>query len=153
MSQNILNFLQDSLKHHRDLTVALDRKASFLIALSGVIFGLSVSRLDQLQFIVIAACSLISVLLLVMIIRLPFRGKIEQKFSLLCWWGFKNKKFEEYSDEIDQLADSKSGIIKEYKKEIWNLAEHSLKPKNTLLKWASLILSVGLLAGFIIFFF
>jgi len=85
MGQNSINFLRDSLIHHRDIKNALDQKASFLVAVSGVIFGLSVGRLQEIQFLVLALSSFFSVLLSVLVIRLPFRGITKEKLGLMCW--------------------------------------------------------------------
>jgi hypothetical protein len=152
MEQNSINFLHDSFIHHRDLTDALDRKASFFLAISGVIFALSISRLGEIQFLVIAISSLLSLIFSVLVIRLPYRGKIKEKFGLMCWWGFADKSLGQYKDEIGQILGSDEKIIEEYKKEIWSIANYSLKPKTILLKWTSYILVAGLLIGFILFF-
>jgi hypothetical protein len=151
MEQNSINFLRDSLIHHRDIKNALDQKASFLVAVSGVIFGLSVGRLQEAQFLVLAISSFFTVLLSVLIIRLPFRGITKEEFGLMCWW-FSDKSLDQYKDELNEIFTSDEKISQEYIKEIWNLANYSLKPKGKLLKWASSILVLGLLGGFILFF-
>lgn len=153
MEQNALNFLRDSFHHHRELTNALDRKASFLLALASVIFGLSIINLGSIPFLVMTVCSLFSALLCVLVITSPFRGKIKGRFSLLCWWGFADKNYEQYKEGLDKVFASESAMIEEYEKENWSLANYSLKPKTILLKWASYVLLLGLLVGFILFFF
>lgn len=152
MNDKAINFLRDSLVHHRDLKNALDQKASFLLALSGVIFSLSVGRLEKMQFLVLAAGSFITVILAIFVVFLPFRGKIKEKFGLMCWWGFSNKNFNQYKDELNRVFNSDEEISTEYMKEIWNLTNYSLKPKTKILKWASFILVVALLLAFILFF-
>lgn len=152
MEQNALNFLRDSFHHHRELTNALDRKASFLLALASVIFGLSIINAGSIPFFVMAVCSLLSALLCVLVITSPFRGRIKGRFSLLCWWGFADKNYEQYKEGLDKVLASESAMVEEYKKEVWGLANYSLKPKTILLKWASYILLLGLLVGFILFF-
>jgi len=151
MEQSSINFLRDSLTHHRDIKNALDQKASFLVAVSGVIFGLSVGRLHEIQFLVLAISSFFTVLLSVLIIRLPFRGITKEQLGLICWW-FSDKSFDEYKDGLDKILNSDEKIAQEYVKEIWNLANYSLKPKGKLLKWATYILVLGLLGAFMLFF-
>lgn len=152
MDQNAFNFLRDSLTHHYNVRNALDSKASFLLAISGVIFGLSVIRLEKIQFLVIAIASFLTIVLAVFGIFLPYRGKMKEKWGLMCWWGFLHKSFEEYKAETDKVLVSEEEIKNEYQREIWLLAQSSLKPKTALLKTASSVLLVGLLAGFILFF-
>ena len=152
MDPNALNFLRDSLTHHYNVRNALDSKASFLLAISGVIFGLSVVRLEKIQFVVIAVAAFLTISLAVFGIFLPFRGKVKEKWGLMCWWGFLHKSFESYKAELDKILLSEEEIKNEYQREIWLLAQSSLKPKTALLKAASTVLLVGLLAGFILFF-
>lgn len=152
MEQNSINFLRDSLIHHHDVRNSLDRKASFVLAIAGVVFAFSIVQLEKVQYFIIAVTSFITIILSVLILCLPYRGKIKGKFGLMCWWGFSGKSFEQYSDELNKVFVSDERIIEEYKKEIWNLANHSLKPKSELLKWASYILVVGLFVGFVLFF-
>lgn len=151
MEKNAIIFLRDSLTHHRDIKNALDQKASILLALSGVIFALSVGRLAEPQFLVLAISSFLSALLSVLLIRLPFRGIQKEEIGLMCWW-FSDKSFEQYQEELKDAFTSDEKIYQEYMKEIWNLANYSLKPKGNLLKWATVILVLGLLGGFILFF-
>lgn len=152
MEQKSIKFLRDSLVHHRSLKNSLDQKASFLVAIAGVIFGLSIGRLDEIHFLVLAVASFLAVLLSIIITFLPFRGKLKGKFGLMCWWGFSNKSFEEYEAELKKSLVSDEKIAQEYAKEIWGLANYSLKPKTRILKWASIILILGLLGGFVLFF-
>ena len=151
MEQNSINFLRDSLAHHRDTKNSLDQKASFLVAVSGIIFGLSVGRLQEVQFLVLAISSFFTIFLSILIIRLPFRGITKEKIGLMFWW-FLDKSFDQYKRELDEVFTSDEKISQEYIKEIWNLANYSLKPKSRLLKWASFILVFGLLGGFVLFF-
>lgn len=152
MNQNSINFLRDSLIHHRDLKNAIDRKASFLLGISGVIFTLSIAQLQEIQFLVLAISSFLAAFLSILVICSPFRGGVRKKFGLMCWWGFSNKNFEEYRDELNRIFSSEERISQEYMKEIWNLVNYSLKPKTKLLNRASLILIFGFLIGFILFF-
>lgn len=152
MDQNAISFLRDSLGHQHNMRNSLDSKASFLLAVAGVVFGLSIAKLEEIQFVVIALTSFVTIILTVLAVFLPYRGKIKEKGSLLCWWTMLGKKFEDYRKEAQQVLNSEEKITDEYLKEIWNLANYSLKPKSLLLKWASLILTAGLLLGFILFF-
>lgn len=152
MNSNSINFLRESLAHHRDLRNALDHKASFLLAISGVIFTLSIGRLQEIQFCVLGISALLAAILSVFTIFSPFRKGVKKKFGLMCWWGFSEKSFEQYKDELEKVFTSDEAILREYMKEIWNLGHYSLEPKTRLLQWSSLILILGLLAGFILFF-
>ena len=152
MNENAINFLRDSLVHHRDLKNALDHKASFLVGISGVIFTLSVGHLEKMQFLILAIGSFLTVLLAILVIFLPFRRKIKEKFGLMCWWGFSDKSFNQYKDELNKIFNSNEEISLEYMKEIWNLTNYSLNPKTKLLKCASSILILSLLSAFILFF-
>jgi len=152
MGQNSINFLRDSLTHHRDLKNSLDRKASFLLGISGVIFTLSVARLQEIQFLVLAISSFLTAFLSILVICSPFRGGVRKKFGLMCWWGFSNKSFEQYKKGLNEVFTSEEKILQEYMKEIWNLTNYSLKPKTKLLNLASIILISGFLIGFILFF-
>ena len=152
MDQNTITFLRDSLSHHNNLRSGLDNKASFLVGVAGVIFGLSVNRLHELNFLVLAVCSFIAFFLAILAVFLPFRGKIKERFSLMCWWGFADKNLQEYEKELRVIFDSEEKIIQEYMREIWNVVNYSIKPKTAILKWASFVLVIGLLAGFVLFF-
>jgi hypothetical protein len=152
MDQNSLGFLRDSLSHHHNLRSGLDSKASFLVGVAGVIFGLSVNHLKELNFLVLAICSFIAFFLSILAVFLPFRGKIKERFSLMCWWGFTDKDLRQYEDELRKVFDSEEKIIQEYMREIWNVVNYSIKPKTLILKWASFVLILGLLAGFVLFF-
>jgi hypothetical protein len=152
MNQNSIIFLRDSLNHHYNLRAALDQKASFLVGVSAIIFGLSIARLDKLNFLVLAICSFITVFLTILVVFLPFRGKLKEKLSLMCWWGFSNKNLNQYKDGLNNVFASDEKIAEEYSREIWNLVNYSLKPKTLILKWASFILILGLFSGFALFF-
>ena len=151
MQQDSINFLRDSLTHHRELKKSLDQKASFLSALAGVIFTISIGRLDEVQYLVLAVSSFLSALLSILVVFLPFRGKVKDR-GLMCWWGFADKNIDQYKDQLNKVLFADKEVPEEYIKEIWSLANNSLKPKTKLLKWASLILIFGFLAGFVLFF-
>ena len=152
MNQNSINFLRDSLTHHRDLKNGLDRKASFLLGISGVIFALSVGLLQEIQFLILAISSFLAAFLSILVIRSPFRRGVKKKFGLMCWWGFSDKSFEEYKEGINKVFTSEEKISHEYMREIWNLTNFSLKPKTKLLNSATIILISGFLIGFMLFF-
>ncbi len=152
MNQDSINFLRDSLIHHRDLKNALDRKASFLLGISGVIFTLSIGLLLEIQFLILAVSSFLSAFLSILVICSPFRRGTKKSFGLMCWWGFSDKNFEQYTEELNKVFTSETQISQEYMKEIWNLTNYSLKPKTKLLNSASIILISGFFIGFILFF-
>lgn len=153
IEQNSINFLRDSLTHHRSLKSSLDQKASFLVGVSGIIFGLSIGRLEEAQFLVLAITSFLAVFLSILVVFLPFRGKIKpEERSLMCWWGFSDRDFNQYESGLNEVLASNEKIAKEYEKEIWSLVNYSLKPKTKFLKLASFILILGFLGGFVMFF-
>lgn len=152
MNQDSINFLRDSLMHHRDLRNGLDQKASIILGFSSVIFTLSVGHLEELQFLIIAVSSFFTALFSIFAIFMPFRRDAKDKFSLMCWWGFRYKGFDDYKKDINNVFNSDEAVAQEYMKEIWGLANYSLAPKNRYLKIASIILIVGLLIGFVLFF-
>ena len=102
---------------------------------------------------VLGIASLITVLLSIYVVFLPFRRmKTKKNLGIMCWWGFSDKTFDEYHKETKKIISSNRKITDEYLKEIWNLTNYSLKPKNHLLKIASIVLIIGLLGGLILFF-
>ena len=152
MNPNSINFLRDSLSHHYSLRSALDQKASFLVGIAALIFGFSMTKLDELNFLILAICSFITLLLSAMAVFLIFRGKRKERISLMCWWNFSKKEYDQYKCELNDVFESDEKIAEEYARDIWNLANYSIKPKALILKWASFILVFGLLAGFVLFF-
>ena len=152
INQNSLNLLRDSLTLHNSLRSSLDQKASLLVAITAVIFGLSVIRLDSVNFLVLAICSFVTLVLAIFVVFLPFRGKRNERFSLLCWWGFAKKDFDQYKKGLNDVFASDDTIANEYMREIWTLMHYSIKPKSKILRLASFILVFGLLTGFILSF-
>lgn len=151
MNDHSINFLRDSLNHHYGIRGSLDQKSSFLVAISAVIFSVSIIRISEIAFLVLAITSFIAVLLAIMVTFLPFTGRKKKWHGLMCWWGFKEKDFNQYEQELKKAFLSDEDIAKEYMTEIWNLANYSLKPKTKILKIVSSILSSGLIIGFILF--
>jgi hypothetical protein len=152
MNTNAINFLRDSLNHHYGLRSAMDQKASFLVGIAAIIFGFSMTRLEELNFLILAICSFIALFLSAMAVFLPFRGKRTERISLMCWWNFAKKGYDKYQCELNDIFQSDEKIVEEYSRDIWNLANYSIKPKTLILGWANAILITGLLAGFVLFF-
>lgn len=148
-NQNSINFLRDSLTLHNSLRSSLDQKASFLVGIAAVIFGLSVIRIEAVNFLILSLCSFFTLVLAIMVVFLPFRGKRKERSSFMCWWGFSKTDFEEYKNGLNNIFGADDKISEEYMREIWILAHHSIKPKSLILKIASSILVLGLLLGFI----
>ncbi len=151
MEQDSINLLRDSLTQHYNLRNALDQKASFLSALSGIIFGLSIGHLEKPYFLILAISSFLTVFVSILAVFLPFR-RIKGRFSLICWWGFLGQDFEQYKRGLNDVFVSRERTAEEYMREIWNLGNYSLKPKSKILKFASVILISGLLGAIIAFF-
>ena len=70
----------------------------------------------------------------------------------MCWWSFRADDYEGYKEEIAKVKETDEKIAEEYTKEIWNLAQYSLRPKTILLRWSSFVLTLGLFIGFLLFF-
>jgi len=151
MQERKIKFLKESLTHHRDVRNALDNKAALLLGLSGVVLAISISNMKELQYLVMAICSLISALILVFVVSMPFKRKTRIKMGLICWWGNHIDSFSEYKQEVERATKTENSIAEEYMKEIWNLANYSLKQKTKLIRWSSWILILGLLGGLILF--
>lgn len=152
MDQNSINFLRDSLNYNYEIRSTLDQRASFLVGIAAIIFSFSISRLDQINFLVLAICSFLTLFLSILVVFLPFRGKRTERYSLACWWNHSQKKYDQYRNELNDIFGVDEKIAEEYSRDIWNLTHYSIKPKSAILKWASLILTIGLLAGFVLFF-
>jgi len=151
MQERKIKFLKESLAHHRDVRNALDNKAALLLGLSGVVLAISISNMRELQYLVMALCSLVSALLLVFVVSMPFKRKTRIKMGLICWWGSHIDSFSEYKKEVERATKTENSIAEEYMKEVWNLANYSLKQKTKLIRWSSWILILGLLSGLILF--
>lgn len=145
-------FLQASLDTQRRYKEHLDQKASILLGISGVIFVLSISNIEKVGFLIIAIFSLVSVILNVWVISFPFKKHHRGKFGFMCYLGFYDLDFKEYSRKLKIILDSKDGMVNEYATEIYSLAEHSIKFKTKLIRYASFALSLGLLIGLVLFF-
>ena len=91
----------------------------------------------------------LTVLLSISATFLPFRRHAKEKFGSMCWLGFSDRSFNQYKDELDEVFASDEKMAEEYMKEIYSLANYSIKLKVKYLKWASIILIIGLFAGFI----
>lgn len=147
MTSSQIHFLKDTLAHHHQMRDALDNKASFLLGISGVIFVLSIVYLERIGFLVITITSLVTCLFSIWTVSFPFRKTKKKAFGLMCWWGFEKMGLEEYTKEIEKTLESDKAITREYLKEIYALSKHSLKPKSSMIRLASFILTVGLIAG------
>ena len=145
-------FLQASLDTQRRYKEHLDQKASILLGISGVIFVLSISNMEQIGFLVIAVFSLLSCILNVWVISFPFKKHRRGKYGFMCYLGFYDLDFKEYGKQLKAILNSKDGLVNEYATEIYSLAEHSIKFKTKLIRNASFILSLGLVIGLVLLF-
>lgn len=144
-----IDVLQDSLRHQLEIKKGLEQKASFLTALSGVMVGFSVGRLDGLEFRVLAVTGFLTVVLSILSVFLQYRGP-GGRGSLLCWWGFPRKEAD-YRQSLNKVLENETKIVGEYEKEIWALSAYSIRPKTNLLTMASTVLLGGLVVSFILF--
>ena len=145
-------FLQASLDTQRGYKEHLDQKASILLGISGVIFVLSINNIEKIGFLVIAIFALLSCILNVWVISFPFKKNRRGKFGFMCYLGFYNLDFKEYTKKLKSILDSKDGLVAEYATEIYSLAEHSIKFKTKLIRYSSFALSLGLIIGLVLFF-
>lgn len=129
-----IKFLEKSIEINHSLRNALDYKANFLLAISGIMFTLAISAKTDMLIVL----SGLAAILCILSISLPFR-KINKENSILCWWGISSKTFEEYNKAVEKI-DTEENLISEYKKEVYFLYHQSIKLKNFFLKSASLVL-------------
>lgn len=137
-----VKFLEESLHLNHNLRTALDYKANFLLATSGVILALSVPSYNLILIIF----SSLSAIFCILAIDSPFR-KVKDN-SHLCWWGIKNKNFVEYKKICDQI-NSEDDLIKEYQIEIYNLFQNSIKNKLIFIRLSAIFLLIAFLLSLI----
>lgn len=147
MTNEQLNFIRDAYLHQKEQRSIFDTKAWFLIGVSGVIFALSMNRIERLGFFIISVSALFALILALWTISFPFRRAPGEKFSLLCWSGFKGLDKKEYEEKMREIISSNEKIAHEYIKEIYALSRYSVEPKSKMVRVASLILTLSLLSG------
>ncbi len=152
MTNEQLNFIRDAYLHQREQRTIFDNKASFLVGVSGIIFALSVNRIEKVGFLVIAIFALVSLILSVWAVSFPFHRTKKRVFSLLCWSGFKGLRKDEYERIIKEELNSQEKIAREYLKEIYALSKYSIEPKVKLVRIAGFILSLSLILGLFLLF-
>lgn len=153
MTNEQLNFLRDIYLHQREQRSVFDTKASFLIGVSGIIFALSISRMDKMSFTIIVLASLTALILNIWAVSFPFPRASKGLFSLLSWSMIREMSDVEYQIKIKELFNNEEKIIQEYLKEIYALSKYSIEPKAKLVKISSFILSLSLLLGLILLTF
>ncbi|MCX7779139.1 MAG: DUF5706 domain-containing protein [Patescibacteria group bacterium] len=150
MTPEQLNFIRDAYLHQREQRGVFDTKASFLVGVSGIIFALSMGRTEKIGFLIIAVAALISLILTIWAVSYPFPRPSKGVFSLLCWSGFIGFKNGEYEKKIKEVISSEEKMAQEYLKEIYALSKYSIEPKAKMVRTASFILSLSLIAGLFI---
>jgi hypothetical protein len=141
-----VQFLEKSLTTLHNLRDAHDRKASFLLSVSGIIFALSLTKYPEIPYVTLTIFSLISFICCIYAIVLPYRPKTSEGKNIFCWWGVKGKSYDEYFNKIKSDINNPEDLIREYSKEIYSLYYNSLRYKSAL----NLISSISLMIGFII---
>ncbi|MFN3301469.1 MAG: Pycsar system effector family protein [Patescibacteria group bacterium] len=151
MTRDQLRFIRDAYLHQREQRTIFDNKASFLMGISGVIFALSMGRIEKVGFLIISLFALLALVLSVWAVSYPL-PRPKNVFSLLCWSGFRGMKDHEYEEKIKEVISSDEKIVQEYLKEIYAIAKYSIEPKARLVKLASFILSLSLILGLFFLF-
>jgi len=152
--QTQMHFLEKSLEATHNLRTAFDNKASFLLAISGILFVLSVGKMDTAPFAIMAVFSLASAIFCIFSITLPVRSFSEQtKDSLFCYWGIKKMSYQEYTKQLKSRIKTDDDVIKQYTQEIYSLYHNSIRYKLLFIKLAGIYLLVGLLVLFILIIF
>lgn len=145
-----LNFIRDAYSHQKEQRTIFDNKASFLIGVSGVIFALSMGKMERPSFFIIALSAFVALILSVWTVSFPFPRAKGTKFSLLCWSGFRGMKKDEYEIKMKEIVGSEEKIIHEYIKEVYALYKYSVLPKSRMIRIASLVLTTSLFAGLLL---
>jgi hypothetical protein len=141
-----VRFLEKSLETMHALRDAHDRKASFLLSVSGIIFALSLTKYPEVPYVILTIFSLISFVACIYAIVLPYRPKTPEGRNIFCWWGVKGKSYDEYFNKIKSDINNPEDLIREYSKEIYSLYYNSLRYKSVL----NIISGISLLIGFIL---
>lgn len=156
-SQFQINFLRDVLMNQVGYKNALDSKANILLGVAGVIFGLCITQINparappsQLGFIVVIASTALTCLFCIWMIKTPFQ---KQKFDqrLMCFTGFGQWGYEQYSNEMKETMMDNGRMVDEYLTEIYGLFKNSIEPKYNLLKISVAVLTIGLVFGSALF--
>lgn len=151
--------LGDVLKLHLQLNDACDKKANFILAISGLILMFTLTQISQylnanieygiaikVGFILTISSALISAALSVFVIKPTIENS--DRLNLFYYGSFCNMLTkEQYEMEMKKLVDNKEDIIKQYAYEIYELSEYDLKPRFKQLKIASKILILSLVFG------
>lgn len=146
-NQPKIKFLEESLHAMYEVRSSKDRKASFLLGTSGVIFVLTLNNYQDTAFFLLAIFSALSLALCIYCIALPARSlSREAKPSIFCWWGIKKYSYEDYVKKIDLTIKDEESLGREYAKEIFSLYKNSIRIKSVLLNLASISLLVGFTA-------
>lgn len=153
MRESQIHFLKDIFTYQWEMRNALDRKASFLLSISGIIFVLSMMHLEKISFKVIAFASIISCLIALWTITLPFKERRRKAFHLMSFLGFSKMTPEEYYQQILETIETDEKIIEEYIRNVYALATRSLEPKSKLIRIGNSVLTLGLIIGGILIIF
>jgi len=139
-----IKFLEKSLEIVYQLRAAYDTKANFLLGVGLALFLLSLARYENTAFFILAIFSLITVIMCIYSISLPYRrNSPEAKESLFCWWSLKGKTYQDYLASIKKEIKDDDDLVEAYSLEIYSLYRNSLRYKLTLLRLAASSLLIG----------
>lgn len=151
--------LGDILKLHMQLNDTCDKKANFVLAISGLILIFILSQFMeffnpniiyditiQIGFFITVLSALAAAILCVFVIK-PKIGNTN-KVNLFYYGSFCNNiTKEEYEIEMKKLVKNQEDIIKHYTNEIYDLGKHDLLPRFKSVNLASKMLIISLAAG------
>lgn len=84
-----IHFLEKSLDTIHSLRDSYDRKASFLLSVSGIIFALAMVKWPDWPYVILTVFSLVSFICCIYAVVLPYRPKTPESRNIFCWWGGK----------------------------------------------------------------
>jgi len=157
-----IEVLQNILDLHMNLHEATYNSANFLIGMTGIILAIIISSIPKLDdysiqqvnlakvgiFILAFSC-LIALLICLKIINPTIENKSsDEETNLFYYVSFLSNCTEyNYGVELSKLIKDEKYITKQYALEIYNLSECVLKPKFKELKYATLVLMIGITFG------
>lgn len=152
-------FLQNLLGKLLITKVNYDRRTSFLLLTSSLIFMISLSLLldptrnGTVGILFISILSMASSVLCLNAFRTPevFR-KIDNKISLLHHTVITGLTKEEFERKIKTIMESEQEVIDTYIMEIYDLTINSIHFKKKFIRLATNTLVTGLLVGLILLF-
>ena len=151
-------FMNDVFQNYLITKNHLDTKINWLLGVSAIIMGLLLPYIltndvstSHFGLFIIAFSSLFTFLIGLLSLELPY-SFIDHKTEEDTVMFYNRKKFKTSQEIFEELKkiESHDDILRQYSITIYNLVERNIKVKNRLFKFASHVLLMGLIAGFVI---